>query len=79
LVLLVRTPLTVVWLLADNPPVKETLLTVGASHSYLALAGTITVPPFTGDTTKGIPLHVTVLNGLITGVGLTYTVNVNVE
>jgi hypothetical protein len=65
--------------MADNPPVNETLLTAGASHSYLVLAGTITEPPFTGETVNGTPLHVTVLNGLITGVGLTYTVNVNVE
>ena len=43
------------------------------------ISGTITDPPFTGDTANGTPLHVTVLNGIITGVGLTYTVNVNVE
>jgi hypothetical protein len=43
------------------------------------LAGTITDPPFTGDTANETLLHVTVLKGLITGVGLTYTVNVNEE
>jgi hypothetical protein len=43
---------------------------------YNVVDGTISVPPFTGDTSNCTPLHVTVLIALITGVGFTYTTKV---
>ena len=56
-----------------NPPV-----TVGALQLYVVPAGTIPFVPFAGDELNNTPLHVVALIALITAVGFTVTVQVNV-
>jgi hypothetical protein len=74
--LLVRVPFTESWLLAEAPPVRDALLTAGSLQEYRVVVGTITLPLFTGDTSNGRPLQITVLNAIISGVGSTNTVRV---
>jgi hypothetical protein len=79
-VLLICVPvivLTYVGLL--DPFVSEAEETPIKFHLYCVLTGTIPFAPSVGVALNITPLHVTVLTGLITGVGLTYTVNVNEE
>ena len=60
----------------EAPPVKP--LPVGAVHVYVVPAGTIPLVPFTGLTVNNTPPQLVVLIGVITAVGFTVTVTVNV-
>jgi hypothetical protein len=63
---------------APNKPLTLTPTTTGADQLYVVLTGTIPLVTFVGDTSNGLPEHLTRLIGLVTdGVGFTYTVAEN--
>jgi hypothetical protein len=72
-------PNTCVWLVPLSPPVNVAVY-VGIPQLYFVSVVTISLPPnvTAGDTSNGYPLHTTVLNTPISGVGLTVTSTVNV-
>ena len=76
---MVKIPKIEVLLEADCAPVKEVVLNSGSPQAYRVVAGTITLPPFTGVISNGNPLQIIVLYAVITGVGFTYTVKVKDE
>ena len=65
-------------LLPDAPPVNPPV-TPGALHAYTVPAGTIPFVPFTGVTLNKTPLQLVPVIALITAVGFTVTVTVNVD
>jgi hypothetical protein len=74
---LLNVPNTVVGLfVADAPPVTVPVNT-GSFHVYLVNSGTIPLAGFVGVTVNGIPLHVTVVIALTSGVGFNVTITVN--
>ena len=58
------------------PPLNP--FTTGADQEYLVPAGTIPLVPFTGLTVNNIPPQTVVVISVITAIGLTVTVTVNV-
>jgi hypothetical protein len=60
----------------DAPPVTVPVNT-GSFHVYLVNSGTIPLAGFDGVTVNGIPLHVTVVIALTSGVGFNVTITVN--
>ena len=73
-----KVPVIVVALLPDAPPVILPV-TPGALHVYVVPAGTIPFVPFTGVTLNKTPLQLVPVIALITAVGFTVTVTVNVD
>jgi hypothetical protein len=74
---LVRLPLIIAAFVALDKPVIPPV-TVGTDQLYKVPAGTIPFVRFTGLTVNNTPLQLTVVNALITAVGLIVTVTVNV-
>ena len=62
---------------ADTPPVIVPEY-VGTSHLYITSCGTMPFVPSVGVTVNVVPLQITALIGLTSGVGFTNTVTVNI-
>ena len=75
MVVLIKLPLILAALVADNPPVKP--VPVGTDQLYVVPDGTVPFIPFTGATVKPAPLQVVAVIGVITATGFTVTVTVN--
>ncbi len=69
-------PLMIDTPLADEPPFRLPVV-LGADHVNVVPAGTIPLATFVGVTLNVTPLHVTLLIGVIAGVGLILTVTLN--
>jgi hypothetical protein len=73
---LLNKPNTVVGLFVTDAPPVTVPVNVGILQLYTLPSGTIPFVGFVGVTTKGTPLHVTVVIVLISAVGGNVTVNV---
>ena len=74
----VNVPLMIETPLAEDPPARLPVVD-GAAHVNVVPAGKIPLVRSVGVTVNITPLHVTVLIGVISVVGLTVTVSVNDE
>ncbi len=63
--------------MSDTPPVNEDVK-IGTSQLYNVPIGTIPLVKFVGDETNSAPLQTTVVIAVISGVGFTNTVTVNI-